>query len=75
MACKDVLLCLVNLCAILAAGQAEDSDRFHYDYKSLRIGGLVFAGAMLIMGVSVLLTDLKLIKKRRQAVTEARSEA
>ncbi|XP_075046392.1 FXYD domain-containing ion transport regulator 6-like isoform X2 [Mixophyes fleayi] len=74
MDCKGVQLCLVILSAILSTGRAEDYDRFYYDYRTLRICGLVFAGAMLTLGIIVMLTDLSLFKKKQKAATEARSE-
>ncbi|XP_040021388.2 FXYD domain containing ion transport regulator 6 like isoform X3 [Gasterosteus aculeatus] len=54
---------LVALCAWLAPALASaadvengsDSD-FHYDYESLRIGGLVFAVVLFLMGIGLIVT-------------------
>ncbi|XP_044134583.1 sodium/potassium-transporting ATPase subunit gamma-like [Bufo gargarizans] len=66
MACQGVWCCLVILSAFLFAGCAAEQDRFHYDYMRLRMGGLIFAGVMLTIGVIVLLTDFNLCKKKKK---------
>ncbi|XP_068779506.1 phospholemman [Struthio camelus] len=51
---------LVLLLGLLpAAGRAEppaEPDRFYYDYHSLRVGGLVFAGVLFCLGVALILS-------------------
>ncbi|XP_075697029.1 FXYD domain-containing ion transport regulator 6-like [Rhinoderma darwinii] len=58
--------CLVILCAVLVTGCTVEHDQFHYDYTTLRMGGLIFAGVMLTMGIIVLLTDFNLFKRKKK---------
>ncbi|XP_078143474.1 FXYD domain-containing ion transport regulator 6-like [Centroberyx gerrardi] len=40
-----------------AADEAKDYDSaFHYDYESLRIGGLVFAVVLFLMGIALIVS-------------------
>ncbi|XP_077312495.1 phospholemman-like isoform X2 [Lithobates pipiens] len=55
MFCK-VFHCILLILSVIITGCAAESDPFHYDYKSLRIGGLVFSGVMLTTGIIVLLS-------------------
>uniref|UniRef100_A0A8C7AFV8 FXYD domain-containing ion transport regulator n=1 Tax=Neovison vison TaxID=452646 RepID=A0A8C7AFV8_NEOVI len=52
---------LIFLCSLLAptilasAEQEEEKDPFHYDYQTLRIGGLVFAVVLFSVGILLIL--------------------
>uniref|UniRef100_A0A8P4KP46 FXYD domain-containing ion transport regulator n=2 Tax=Dicentrarchus labrax TaxID=13489 RepID=A0A8P4KP46_DICLA len=46
---------------VLASAAVADKDKdydsaFHYDYESLRIGGLVFAVVLFLMGIALIVT-------------------
>ncbi|XP_044063561.1 FXYD domain-containing ion transport regulator 6-like isoform X3 [Siniperca chuatsi] len=44
---------------VFASAADEDKDydsAFHYDYESLRIGGLVFAVVLFLMGIALIVT-------------------
>ncbi|XP_054989649.1 FXYD domain-containing ion transport regulator 6 [Sorex araneus] len=57
-------LVLIFLCSLLApaalvsaaAEQEKEKDPFHYDYQSLRIGGLVFAVVLFLVGILLILS-------------------
>ncbi|KAF1387778.1 hypothetical protein PFLUV_G00083480 [Perca fluviatilis] len=53
----------------LVASVADDEDKdydsaFHYDYESLRIGGLVFAVVLFFMGIALIVTRKCTCSKR-----------
>lgn len=53
-----ILLCS-TLATVLGASTTEEKkepDPFHYDYESLRIGGLVFAVVLFLMGILLILS-------------------
>ncbi|KAK2910364.1 hypothetical protein Q8A73_008079 [Channa argus] len=65
------LLLFVAFCSwvapALASGPNEDEDydsAFHYDYESLRIGGLVFAVVLFIMGIALIVKRVTSIGTR-----------
>uniref|UniRef100_A0A8P0STQ4 FXYD domain-containing ion transport regulator n=2 Tax=Canis lupus familiaris TaxID=9615 RepID=A0A8P0STQ4_CANLF len=54
---------LIFLCSMLAptvlasaAEQENEKDPFHYDYQTLRIGGLVFAVVLFSVGILLILS-------------------
>uniref|UniRef100_A0A8C3LWY0 FXYD domain-containing ion transport regulator n=1 Tax=Chrysolophus pictus TaxID=9089 RepID=A0A8C3LWY0_CHRPC len=53
---------LIVLCSLLVSAAAADGaqekkeDPFHYDYQSLRIGGLVFAVVLFTVGILLILS-------------------
>ncbi|XP_010627668.1 FXYD domain-containing ion transport regulator 6 isoform X1 [Fukomys damarensis] len=54
---------LIFLCSLLvptvlasAAEQEKETDPFHYDYQTLRIGGLVFAVVLFSVGILLILS-------------------
>ncbi|PNJ75766.1 FXYD6 isoform 10 [Pongo abelii] len=56
-------LVLVFLCSLLAptvlasaAEKEKEMDPFHYDYQTLRIGGLVFAVVLFSVGILLILS-------------------
>ncbi|KAM9352790.1 FXYD domain-containing ion transport regulator 6-like isoform 2-T2 [Symphorus nematophorus] len=49
------------LAPALASAEGADKDKdydsaFHYDYETLRIGGLVFAVALFLMGIALIVS-------------------
>ncbi|CAK6448732.1 unnamed protein product [Pipistrellus nathusii] len=53
-----ILLCGLLAPAILASAeeQEKEKDPFHYDYQTLRIGGLVFAVVFFSVGILLILS-------------------
>nr|XP_036860690.1 FXYD domain-containing ion transport regulator 6-like isoform X2 [Manis javanica] len=53
---------LIFLCSLLApmvlasADKEKEKDPFHYDYQTLRIGGLVFAVVLFSVGILLILS-------------------
>nr|KAF6465182.1 FXYD domain containing ion transport regulator 6 [Rousettus aegyptiacus] len=53
-----IFLCSLLAPAILASApeQEKEKDPFHYDYQTLRIGGLVFAVVLFSVGILLILS-------------------
>ncbi|XP_053546113.1 phospholemman [Bombina bombina] len=51
-----MLFCSFIMTAALDADENKPHDPFHYDYTSLRVGGLVFAGVLFILGILIILS-------------------
>ncbi|XP_070620080.1 FXYD domain-containing ion transport regulator 3 isoform X1 [Erythrolamprus reginae] len=53
----NILLCLFIGFPLLKADDTVDKNSpFHYDWWSLQIGGLVFAGVLCFVGIAILLS-------------------
>ncbi|XP_021093366.1 FXYD domain-containing ion transport regulator 6 isoform X2 [Heterocephalus glaber] len=53
-----IFLCSLLVPAVLtsATEQEKETDPFHYDYQTLRIGGLVFAVVLFSVGILLILS-------------------
>ncbi|XP_066462527.1 FXYD domain-containing ion transport regulator 6-like [Eleutherodactylus coqui] len=72
---RESALCgLVMITAALCTGCAAEHDHFHYDYGVLRMGGLIFAGVMLMMGIIVLLSDSKVLHRKKKEMCKVTSD-
>ncbi|KAM4703909.1 FXYD domain-containing ion transport regulator 6-like isoform 1-T2 [Rhinophrynus dorsalis] len=51
-----IFLCSALVPVLGASEEKKEEDPFHYDYKSLRIGGLVFAVVLFTLGILLILS-------------------
>lgn len=51
-----IFVCSLLAPAILVSAAEQEKDPFHYDYQSLRIGGLVFAVVLFLVGILLILS-------------------
>ncbi|XP_075868750.1 phospholemman isoform X2 [Nelusetta ayraudi] len=52
--CALVLMTLVSL--VFAEEQNLEEDPFHFDYYRLRVGGLILAAVLCLIGITILLS-------------------
>nr|XP_020670445.1 FXYD domain-containing ion transport regulator 3-like isoform X1 [Pogona vitticeps] len=69
-ATTEILLLLFAAFPLLEANDPEDKNSpFYYDYASLRLGGLIFAGVLCFLGIIILISGkCKCKPKRRSSV-------
>ncbi|OCT70479.1 hypothetical protein XELAEV_18037400mg [Xenopus laevis] len=51
-----IFLCSALVPVLGVSEEVKDQDPFHYDYESLRIGGLVFAVVLFTLGILLILS-------------------
>uniref|UniRef100_A0A8C6Y3J9 FXYD domain-containing ion transport regulator n=1 Tax=Naja naja TaxID=35670 RepID=A0A8C6Y3J9_NAJNA len=67
----NIFLCLLIGFPVLKANDPKDKDNpFDYDWESLRIGGLVFAGILCFLGIVILLSGKCKCKTRKKSSTQ-----
>ncbi|XP_062818229.1 FXYD domain-containing ion transport regulator 3 isoform X1 [Anolis carolinensis] len=66
----EILLLLLAAFPLLEANDPTDKNSpFYYDWKTLRLGGMIFAGILCFLGIAVLLSGkCKCKPKRRSSV-------
>ncbi|XP_016355894.1 sodium/potassium-transporting ATPase subunit gamma-like [Sinocyclocheilus anshuiensis] len=53
-ASKETNLCICDVSSVSSISQLDPDADFYYDYETLRIGGLVFAGVIVVLSVLLL---------------------
>uniref|UniRef100_A0AAY4AWF8 FXYD domain-containing ion transport regulator n=1 Tax=Denticeps clupeoides TaxID=299321 RepID=A0AAY4AWF8_9TELE len=64
---------------VLAEGQEQEDDPFTFDYHRLRVGGLILAAVLCLIGITILLSGhcrckFKQDKKRRRTGSTAANQ-
>ncbi|XP_039181518.1 FXYD domain-containing ion transport regulator 3 isoform X1 [Crotalus tigris] len=66
----NIVLCLLAGFPVLKAKDPEDKySPFTYDWDSLRIGGMVFAGILCVLGIIILLSGKCKCKPKKKSST------
>ncbi|XP_062995726.1 FXYD domain-containing ion transport regulator 3-like [Elgaria multicarinata webbii] len=66
-----ILLLLLAAFPLLEANDPTDPNSpFYYDWRSLRIGGLVFAGILCFLGIVILLSGKCKCKPKKRSSTQ-----
>nr|XP_056702375.1 FXYD domain-containing ion transport regulator 3-like [Euleptes europaea] len=61
----EILLLLLTAFPLLEANDPTDKDSpFYYDYQSLRVGGMIFAGVLCFVGLAILISGKCKCKKK-----------
>ncbi|KAG8433685.1 hypothetical protein GDO86_012149 [Hymenochirus boettgeri] len=68
LVCCESFILTVFIMLGLCSGDTLSQDAFRYDYSTLRMGGMIFAGTMLVIGLIVLLREK--IEDGQEAIME-----